>query len=438
MPRALLITLLAMNTLAGCRQAMVVPTMFASGQVNAVADEPTDKAGTQRSIFYVTDRLCARDNGDGNVRYGRGRNDSLEAGRVNILFGNKDTHWQTLSDSIHGGAGKTLLKPTISGIDRFGTLIAPRLHPLIPYRRLTREQSTPNEAATKFITELNDAVNRSKGKSITIYIHGFNQSFKTAALTTAEYELITGGLGPFVLYSWPSYDSLWEYSHDRDSVRFTAGHARRLIEFFADEIAAGRLQAKHIHFIAHSSGAQVIGTVLRELNLLSREMAPIKQAKTWRIDRVIMVSPDVSVDVARERLLKEDMQGTYRRIVVYTSPQDRALQWASRILYRTVRLGATSESDLDVADRHWLSVSKRVQIINADSAPYGGFVNHSHHRFSPDVASDIVLSLRTRLTPEERGLVRDTGDLIWRFPNDYKQRVTEAAAKAYADEVPEP
>jgi len=435
-PPTLTTLLLLAVVLVGCqRPQMVLPLAFASGEVSALADEPAQTQRPTRSLFYATDRVCEKSGND--IHYGRERSGGLDVGRVAIRFGDQ-AGWPQIAAQLSGQTGGKLPRPEMRGIERYGRLSDPVMRPGTPTPEDPNASQGPGATATAFIQQLNAAVKRSPGKQITIHIHGFNVSFREAALTAAEYELITGGLGPFILYSWPSYGSVFEYSHDRDSVRFTSSHARRFVVFLAREIELGRLDAEQINFITHSSGAEIVGSVIRELGLLSHDLAPDARQRKWRIGTIAMVSPDVSADVARERLLKEDIRGVYRKIVVYSSARDRALRWASRILYRTTRIGSIREDDLTERDHAWLDERSGVSIIDVDSRPYDGWMHHTHHRYSPAVASDIVLSLRTGLTPDERGLTRNEGELLWRFGDDYPQRVTEAAQRAYRDADPAP
>ena len=51
------------------------------------------------------------------------------------------------------------------------------------------------------------------------------------------------------------------------------------------------------------------------------------------------------------------------------------------------------------------------------------------------VSSDVLAQLRFGLGPAERGLVREEpGDGIWRFPDDYPDRVDAAFRRALSDE----
>lgn len=400
---------------------MVLPTMFESGQVAPLADTPDAWRTSEQSLFYATDRRFDANEGTFGV-YGPLRNDSLSLGQLKIDLGEPDA-WQRFDAATQANPQGDRPRPTMTGIKRLGRM------QWGPAGKTEHTEDAPSEKA--FIEQLDAALKQSNGKAITIYLHGFKNSFEEAALTAAELSLYSGGLGPVILYSWPSLDSLYEYSHDRDSVRYTTAHARRFVEMLASEIEAGHLSANQINFVAHSSGGEVVGTVLRELGLMSHDKTPEQRQAKWKIGNVLLIAPDISTDVARERILKEDMRGMFSQVVVYISARDTALRWASSILYRTTRIGSIREEDLSLRDRYWLSQADNVTLINIDGQHNGDPIDHSHHRFSGATLSDILLCLRSDLKPDQRGLVRDEGQLIYRFADDYKQRVTEAAKRVY-------
>ena len=423
--------LLLLLTLPACqRPPMVLPTMFAAGRVDPLADVPEAERTQTLTFFYATDRRYDEDTTDWR-QFGRHRSGDINVGQVTVRLAPKGD-WSAISTAARGGEGAKRYSPRMTVLNRMGRLDMPGGLP-VSSADVDHEGDQNNTVTSRFIKSLDAALDRSPGKAITIFIHGFKTDFKDAALSASEYDLYTGGLGPFILYSWPSYDSLWEYSHDRDSARFTTGHARQFVALLADEIRANRLSAEKINFVAHSSGAEVVGSVLRELALMFDELSPEERRDRWRIGSVLLIAPDISTDVARERVLKEDLRGMYDEIVVYSSRRDRALEWASRMLYRTPRIGSIRETDLTEDDRYWLGQAGNVALIDIDSQPNEDFVHHSHHRFSAAVASDIILCLRSDLTPEGRGLERDEGKLIWRFADDYTDRVTEAAVRVYGE-----
>eukprot|EP00752_Nemacystus_decipiens_P015727 g14040.t1 len=393
--------------------------MFAQGEVAPLADTPEQWRGQTYPLFFATDRQFQPDTGKAG-QYSHLRSDRLELGLLQISLGDQ-LFWSDLDAATQAKPGGKRPRPQVIAIDRRGTM------PWMPAGQ--PEPVAEDQPERSFIEALEAAVQQSIDKEITIYIHGFKNSFEEAALTAAELGLYSGGLGPFVLYSWPSYDSLFEYSHDRDSVRYTTAHARRFVELLANEIAAGRLSASKINLIAHSSGAEVVGSILRELGLMSHTWTPKQRQQHWRIGEVLMVAPDISTDVARERILKEDLRGMYDRLVVYTSTSDSALRWASSVLYRVTRIGSIREQNLTEADRRWIRQARDLTLINIDEQPSGDPVRHSHHRYSGATLSDMLLCLRSDLSPSERGLVRTEEEVIWRFADDYEDRVTEAAIK---------
>jgi len=423
--------LLLLVLLAGCQRVpMYVPTMFRAGAIDAFPDLTDKERSATATVFFATDRR-AEDGGEDWQVYGRQRSDLLDLGTVKVHFGDGEPgDWDQLVKLTSGQPGESRLNPNPTATYRYGELYTTQFI-TDEATGLPRRVDTANGASERFITELAAAVDASEGKEITLYIHGFKNGFEEAIKTAAEYDLYTAGLGPFICYSWPSYNSKWEYSHDRDSVHYTTAHCRDLFEFFGKNIAAGKLNPKRINIIAHSSGAEVVGATLRELSLLSREATAEQRRERLRIGAVLMIAPDVSTDVARERVLKEDLTGMYEQIVVYSSKRDRALHWASRFLYRTNRLGSIREKDLSDADRFWLSIYPNVMLVDVDNQTNHDFFKHSHHRFSPATASDIILCLRSDLPPQQRGLVREEGELIWHFADDYKSRVTEAASTVY-------
>ncbi|MFK7790008.1 MAG: alpha/beta hydrolase [Phycisphaeraceae bacterium] len=425
MHRLVLICLLLMAS-ACQRPPMVMPTMFKAGQVAPLVDTPEQWRTNEHTIFYATDRKFIQKDSSLGV-YNHQRNDSLALGQLKIGIGDPDA-WKRFDAAMQAKPTGERPDPTMNAIKPLGRM------QWGPAGKTPHTTDAPSERA--FIKELNTALQQSNGKEITIYFHGFKNSFEEAALTAAELSLYSGGLGPYILYSWPSLDSLFEYSHDRDSVRYTTAHARRFIELLAEEIDEGHLSATKINFIAHSSGAEIVGSVLRELGLMSFGRSPEQRKTQWKIGNVILIAPDISTDVARERILKEDLRGMYENIVVYSSNNDTALRWASRVLYRTPRIGSIDESDLTDADRLWLNQAENVALISVDAQHNADPVWHSHHRFSGAALSDLLLCLRSDLPPAERGLIRQEGEIIWHFADDYEQRVTEAAIKVYGKPTP--
>ena len=111
------------------------------------------------------------------------------------------------------------------------------------------------------------------------------------------------------------------------------------------------------------------------------------------------------------------------RMTVYTNAEDGALG-LSRKLYGNPRLGSLELDDLQLQARELLLRDDQisfVSVMNAKDANVGN--GHGYFRLSPWVSSDVLLMLIRGLLRAERGLTRAPGDPIWRFPDDYEQKI---------------
>ena len=120
---------------------------------------------------------------------------------------------------------------------------------------------------------------------------------------------------------------------------------------------------------------------------------------------------------------------------VYESEHDSALS-ASRLLLARDRLGNIVD-ELNASDsaRQSLSTMEELAIINVTDAE-GSKQDSGHGYFinSPWASSDVLIALKYRLSPAERGLVRSEDSFVWAFPDDYIERLRAAVIKAGSQE----
>ena len=62
-----------------------------------------------------------------------------------------------------------------------------------------------------------------------IYVHGFNQTFETAALDAARLSEGIRFRGDTMLFSWPSKASLFDYGYDRESAMWSRDALERVL-----------------------------------------------------------------------------------------------------------------------------------------------------------------------------------------------------------------
>jgi esterase/lipase superfamily enzyme len=221
--------------------------------------------------------------------------------------------------------------------------------------------------------ELEQRLQRSPTKEIALYVHGFNETFATAAFTTAELCHFLGREPVCVLFTWPASSTgnfLTSYSSTTESAQYAEDHLRKVIRLLATTPEVERLP-----LLAHSRGAallvRAVGGLFIEAIAAGRE-----PMKSLRIDNVVLFSPDVDLDIARKDftfgISDPGMFTVWRqerlpralggRLTIYSSPQDRALR-VSRLLFRSQsRAGNVRAEDVPLELQRYLAPFNRCEI----------------------------------------------------------------------------
>ena len=63
-----------------------------------------------------------------------------------------------------------------------------------------------------------------------IYVHGFKQTFETAALDAAHLSDGIKFRGQTMVFSWPSKAGLFDYAYDRDSAMWSRDDFERVLQ----------------------------------------------------------------------------------------------------------------------------------------------------------------------------------------------------------------
>ena len=67
------------------------------------------------------------------------------------------------------------------------------------------------------------------GTDVLLYVHGFNQTFETAALDAAHLSDAIKFRGRTMVFSWPSKAGLFDYAYDRESAMFSRDDFERVL-----------------------------------------------------------------------------------------------------------------------------------------------------------------------------------------------------------------
>ena len=193
---------------------------------------------------------------------------------------------------------------------------------------------------TDFQAELRQALGRERRgeREAVVYVHGFNSTFSEGVYRIAQLSNDLEMPGLAVHYSWPSQGKPLAYVYDRDSALYSRDGLQELL---VGLVSAG---AERIVIVGHSMGAALVMETLRQMSIGGNEAA------LNRIGGVVLISPDIDVDVFRSQALR--IGELPQPFMIFTSQKDRALALSARLTGQKDRLGTLEDvsrvADLDV------------------------------------------------------------------------------------------
>ncbi len=170
-----------------------------------------------------------------------------------------------------------------------------------------------------------------------VFVHGFNTAFIEGVYRTAQLDYDLQIPGVMLHYSWPSLGAPLAYAHDRDSALFARDG---LIAMLRQVQASG---PRRTILIGHSMGAHLTMESLRQ-------MALTRDPALASVGGVILISPDIDVELFRQQVRAI---GTLPQpFLIITSQRDRVLMLSASLTGQRSRLGnlpdATAVADLGV------------------------------------------------------------------------------------------
>jgi esterase/lipase superfamily enzyme len=191
------------------------------------------------------------------------------------------------------------------------------------------------------------------GGDVLIYVHGFNQTFETAALDAARLADGIKFRGQTMAFSWPSKAELLDYAYDRDSAMWSRDAFERVLSSIVSAPGSGR-----VHIVAHSMGTMLTLESLRQL------YAHYGDTVTGRIGAVVFAAPDIDMDVFSAAISR--IGPLAGKITVVTATNDRALELSGRLAGGVTRVGAAEKAAIERLG---------VRVIDASDAGWG-IINH--------------------------------------------------------------
>jgi esterase/lipase superfamily enzyme len=210
------------------------------------------------------------------------------------------------------------------------------------------------------------------GSDVLIYVHGFKQTFETAALDAAHLSDGIKFRGRTMVFSWPSKAGLFDYAYDRESAMWSRDDFERVLRSIVTTPSPGR-----VHIVAHSMGTMLTLESLRQL------YARYGDAVADKIGAVVFASPDIDMDVFSSAINR--IGPLAGKITVVTATNDRALALSGRIAGGMTRVGAAEKAAIERLG---------VRVIDASEAGWG-VINHDLFLSNAEVRRVIRRSIDT-------------------------------------------
>ncbi len=199
------------------------------------------------------------------------------------------------------------------------------------------------------------------GGDLLIYVHGFKQTFETAALDAALLSDAIHFRGRTMLFSWPSKAGFFDYAYDRESAMWSRDDFERVLNSITVTPGAGR-----VHIIAHSMGTMLTLEGLRQLH------ARYGDGVIDRIGAVVFAAPDIDMDVFSAAVTR--IGPLARKITVIAATNDRALALSGQLAGGMTRVGAAEKAAIerlgvrvvDASDEGWGIINHDLFLSNAE------------------------------------------------------------------------
>jgi esterase/lipase superfamily enzyme len=394
--------LLGLVLLGGCgSRPKLAPTpyLFVRSPENPFADVPPELQSNEVQLYYFTDREPT-EGPDGELRYGFRRSRSLAVGSCTVSIGD-DVPWETLVEESRTQRRSSRLRLRVTGLREL--IRAP--DSVVPFVEIDGRR-VRDPAVLEAMEETRQTVGdllstrlaETPRKEVFIFVHGFNNTFEEAAYRMAQLWHFMGRVGVPIVYTWPAGHPglLRGYTFDRESGEFTVFHLRETLQ-----LLAACEDVEKIHIVAHSRGADVAMSALRELHIGARSAGLDTRAR-YKIGTVILAAADLDLEVAGTRIVAEGLHHVPERLTIYLSEDDRAIGIASWLFASVRRLGQLTVGDLSEAQRERMQEFPEINFIEVDLRT--DWLGHGYFISNPSVLSDLILVLRDgRLPGPEHG-----------------------------------
>ena len=400
--------------LAGCGTVVPhlapTPAVIKDPRLDFARHLPPALRTTQVPVFFATTRQAT----DGPEHFGDGQADGVSLGIATVRLGEPGWTWDQL-----------LASDLASSVDE----PRPGAVELVQVMGPAGRGEDLTQADRDFIAQIDAQLARTSNRSVVLYVHGYRVTFDEVAVQMASFAHYLGQ-GATVTFQWPTGTKFWNYVSDCPKARQSIPDIARLVALL------GRTQARQVNLLAYSCGSPLLASALAQLRAQHAALDPARLQQRFRIGNVIFAASDVDLKTfAREHVKPALDLG--QQVIVYFSRSDRALGFSSLIAGAS-RLGSPELDDLQdlsQAELRVMSEEPRFQAIDVTEVrgahEMGGMKGHGYWYANEVISTDVTLSLRYPIPPEQRCLRTKPGSRVWRMPDGYADCVANRLLEAY-------
>jgi esterase/lipase superfamily enzyme len=412
---------------------MPTPTLYQQpGGQPVFAQSPAPGQSPDLDLLYVTDRAprtAAEAEDTGPMPYGQERAKHIAFGSAQVRVVPR-LDWETLREQSQLANRTRDVNLELGEVREIGAF------PDEPYQitrgvdgKMLRERAELArhfDAKAKLQGEIQRRLAQSPKREVLVYVHGFNETFTTAAYTAAELCHFLGREPVCAFFTWPASSTgnfLISYTTTTESADYAVEHLKKSLRTIATTPGV-----EGLHILAHSRGTALTLRAVRELGM-EAIAAGKEPANLYKIKNLVLLSPDIDVGLAGQTmtgyLSDPDLvtvwpEGRLPRILdgrltIYASPEDRALA-VSQFLFRSrSRMGQLRPEDVpDKVQRHFEGGGLDLISYQGERTDLFG---HSYFTTNPQVSTDLIQLIRygRQLGEPGRELIK-TGRVTWKFP----------------------
>ncbi len=239
----------------------------------------------------------------------------------------------------------------------------------------------------------------SSAHDVLIFVHGYNVSFRDAALRTAQLHADLCFQGQSMFFSWPSNES--ELAYTDDGARIGASKTY-ITDMLIDLHQCKGIQ--NVYFIGHSMGTRALTEALADIKKTTLRSLPENEPIKFR--ELILAEPDISQDIFKNRI-EPGLRELGARVTLYCSNNDKALGLSEKVNYGKPRLGQAGDD---------IYVSKAMDTIDASKIGASLFaLNHSLPFERPEFFWDMNLIILGKRIDERPNLIPEQSRDYWRL-----------------------